>query len=97
MSDKYFENNRDKDLDDGIVELAGDDGNLVRFYHIGTIDFENEWFVFFQPAEPKDGVDPDEVVIFKLEGDERNETLVPVTDDEILEKVYAKFVEENDD
>lgn len=97
MSDKYFENNRDKNLDDGIVELAGDDGNLVRFYHIGTIDFENEWFVFFQPTEPKDGVDPDEIVIFKLEGDERNETLVPVTDDETLEKVYAKFVEENDD
>ena len=66
MSEKYFDNT---EKDDGTVALTGDDGNVVRFFHIGTIEYKNEWFVFFQPAEPKEGIDPDEVVIFKLSGD----------------------------
>ncbi len=91
MSEKYFDNT---EKDDGTVVLTGDDGNVVRFFHIGTIEYKNEWFVFFQPAEPKEGIDPDEVVIFKLSGEGRDETLLPVTDDDLLSEVYDEFMGE---
>lgn len=94
MSEKYFDNT---EKDDGTVALTGDDGNVVRFFHIGTIEYKNEWFVFFQPAEPKEGIDPDEVVIFKLSGEGRDETLIPVTDDDLLSEVYDEFMREMED
>lgn len=94
MSEKYFDNT---EKDDGTVALTGDDGNVVRFFHIGTIEYKNEWFVFFQRAEPKEGIDPDEVVIFKLSGDGRDETLLPVTDDDLLSEVYDEFMREMED
>ena len=94
MSEKYFDNT---EKDDGMVALTGDDGNVVRFFHIGTIEYKNEWFVFFQPAEPKEGIDPDEVVIFKLSGEGRDETLLPVTDDDLLSEVYDEVMREMED
>ena len=91
MSKKYFDNT---EKEDETVALTGDDGNVVKFFHIGTIEYKNEWFVFFQPAEPKEGIDPDEIVIFKLSGEGRDETLLPVTDDELLSEVYDEFMRE---
>ena len=89
MNDKYYENGHEES--DGFVALTGEDGNVEKFYHVGTIDFKDDWYVFFQPAEPKDGVDPDELVVFKLSGDERNETLLPVKDEKLLEELFEEF------
>ena len=95
MKDKYIENERNED--DGFVALTGEDGSVEKFYHIGTIDYKDEWYVFFQPAEPKDGIDPDELVVFKLSGDEKDETLLPVDDEKLLEEVYEEFMRENEE
>lgn len=95
MDDKYTENEHNEE--EGFVALTGEDGSVEKFYHIGTIDYKDEWYVFFQPAEPKNGIDPDELVVFKLSGDEKDETLLPVNDEKILEEVYNEFMRENDD
>ena len=45
MNDKYYENGHEEN--DGFVALTGEDGNVEKFYHVGTIDFKDDWYVFF--------------------------------------------------
>lgn len=96
MSKNYHETKPETELDD-VVELTDDQGNVLNFYHIGTIEYKDEWYVFFQPAEKMNGVDPDEVVIFRISGDEGNEVLLPVEDEDLLEEVYNEFMRELDE
>ena len=96
MSKNYHESKPETELDD-VVELTDDQGNVLNFYHIGTIEYKDEWYVFFQPAEKMDGVDPDEVVIFRISGDEGNEVLLPVEDEALREEVYEEFMRELDE
>ena len=93
MSEKYYENAKADQMDD-VIELTGESGEVLRFYHIGTIEYKGDWFVFFQPAEVIDGVDPDEIVIFKLGGDEGDEVLLPIQDEQLLDEVYEEFMRE---
>ena len=93
MSDKYHENIKEGELTD-IVELVGDSGDVLNFYHIGTIEYNDEWFAFFQPSDNLNGVDPDEFVVFKLDGNEKEEVLLRVDDEQLLEEVYAEFMRE---
>lgn len=76
-----------------IVELIDEDGKSVNFRHVATIDYENEWYVFFSPTEELDGLSEDEVVIFKLAEDEDGSDLfLPIEDEDLLEKVYNEYV-----
>jgi uncharacterized protein YrzB (UPF0473 family) len=82
--------NNDDELSD-IVELIDDSGRVLKFYHIGTLEHKERWFIFFQPAEEIEGADTDEVVIFELSGEEGKETLLPIEDEALLEEVYEEF------
>ena len=98
MSDNEMKEVRqdEEELSD-IVELV-DEQNVVRkFYHVGTIDYKGEWYVGFQAAEEIEGVDPDELVIFKIEGDEDDEVLKPIEDEALLEEVYEEFCRQLDE
>lgn len=78
-----------------IVELTDDNGKVMKFYHIGTLEYEGKPYAFFEAAEEIEGVDPDEVVIFEVS--EKDGGLLPVEDDDLLDKVFNAFVEELDD
>ena len=93
MTEQYHENAKSDVLDD-VIELTSDKGEVFKFYHIGTIEYKDDWFVFFQRAEQLEGVDPDELVIFKLSGDEGNEVLLPIEDETLLDEVYEEFMRE---
>lgn len=83
----------EEDEDDEIIELISEDGETKKFYHVATIDYENEWYVFFQPADKMDDADEDEVMVFKLDSDENdNDIFMPVQSEELLHKVYAEYV-----
>ncbi len=71
------------------IELFDEEGNKSEFYHIGTMEFEGKNYAFFQPAESVEGADPDDVVIFEL--DEKNQVLLPIEDEDYLEKIFEKF------
>ena len=80
-------------LDEDLVVLTTDDGVEHNFYHVATVDYKNEWYVFFQPAEEIPDIDDDEVVIFRLEEDENGEDLfVPIEDENLLNEVYEEYV-----
>ncbi len=71
------------------IELIDDEGNKMEFLHIGTMDFEGKNYAFFQPCESVEGADPDEVVIFEV--DVENKTLLPIEDEDYLEKIFNQF------
>lgn len=84
--------NNEKDLIETLdepIELFDDEGNKTEFYHIGTMEYEGKNYAFFQPAESVEGADPDDVVIFEV--DEKNQVLLPVDDENYLEKIFEKF------
>ena len=82
-----------EEMDGDIVELESEDGETVRFQHVATIDYENEWYVFFTPAEEMEGIDSDETVIFKLTTDENGaDIFLPVEDEAILDAVYDEYL-----
>lgn len=74
---------------DGPIELIDDEGNKLEFFHIGTMDYEGKNYAFFQPGESIEGSDPDEVVIFEV--DAENKTLLPIEDEDLLDKIFAQF------
>lgn len=79
-----------------IVELEADDGRKLKFYFIGTLDYEDKVYAAFEPAEAIDGVDEESLVIFELkevEGDEEASELLPIKDEALLENVYNAFCE----
>ena len=73
-----------------IIELEDDSGNVEKFYHIATIEYQKDMYCIFQKAEPETEEEEDEVVIFRL--DEENQTLLPVEDDALLDEVFAEFM-----
>jgi uncharacterized protein YrzB (UPF0473 family) len=83
---------KEKELLEGLdepIELFDEEGNKSEFYHIGTMEFEGKNYAFFQPAESVEGADPDDVVIFEI--DEKNQVLLPIEDEDYLEKIFDKF------
>lgn len=82
----------ESDFGPDIVTLVNDDGEEVEFYHIGTIEVEDKWYVLFEPAEELADVDEGDVVIFRLETAEDGEDMfVPIEDDEELNNVFAEY------
>ncbi len=96
MSEKYQENVQSEELTD-VVKLTGENGDVLNFYHIGTIEYKDDWFCFFQPAEPIEGTDPDELVVFKIGEEGGKEVLLPVKDESLLDEVYEEFMHELED
>lgn len=77
--------------EDEIVEFKDDNGNILKFYHIGTIEYKERFFAFFEAAEEIEGIDPDEIIIYEIAGEPGNEELLPVEDEKLLDEVYEEF------
>ena len=77
-----------------IVELTDESGKILHFYHIGTLEYEDKPYAFFQPAEEVEGVDPEEVVIFEVSSEGE---LLPIESQELLDNVFNAFCEALED
>lgn len=77
-----------------IVTLTDDEGNEVEYYHIATLPYKGETYCFFQKAEIETEEDEDEVVIYHLTEDEEGQILSPLTDDALMDEVFAEFCKE---
>ena len=92
------------DEENTIVELVDEEGNTVRYELLLTFEYRSEWYCAFTPAEPAEVSEEDdegaEVVIYHLVGEEDDETLEVIEDDELLDEVFAEFCrlyEDSDD
>lgn len=89
MDDKY-----DGNMDfDGIVELIDEDGKNVKFEFLMMLEHEGGNYLLLTPAEEIDGVDEDEIVILKVETDDKGEDVyVSVNDEKLLETLFEKYL-----
>ena len=85
----------DEELNEGIyVELTDDEGEKFTLEICGDVEYEDELFRVFLPAD-MDENDPDfGFIILKVVEDNGEESYDSVDDDELLEKVYALYMEE---
>lgn len=81
---------------DNIVELTDEDGKVVQFEHIDTVEHEGNSYVLLLPLEPLEGVDEDEegVVILKIiqSEDDDEDTYEGVEDEDLLDAVFEKYL-----
>ncbi len=82
--------------DDDIITLFNDDTQEEEdFYHVATIDYKDDWYIFLHPVEPTEDIGEDEVIIYRLDTDEEgNDVFSPLESDELLNEVYAEYVKE---
>lgn len=97
MADNYKEVVNEQEDEISVVDLKNEDGEVFKFYHIGTIEYKEKWYAFFQPAEEVEGLTDEEVVIFQIVGEDGDEQLAPVEDQNLLDEVFNAFCEELDD
>ena len=82
-------------MDEGyFIDLTDDEGNSFRLEVLGEVEFGNDTFVVFLPAD-MDENDPDYGFVI-LKANETSGEIVydSVDDEELLQKVYAIYMEE---
>ena len=78
--------------EDEIVELTTDDGKKLKFFFVGTIEYNGKNYSAFEPAEEIEGISEDDLVIFELSGDdEKTADLLPIEDEALLDAVFEEF------
>lgn len=76
-----------------IIELVDENEKTVRFEHLMTVEYEGDAYVLLSPIDEIEDVEDDEVVILKIEEGEDDDTYVGVEDEELLEKVFERYLE----
>lgn len=86
------------DEEEGVMVLTDDDGQEVEFEYLDTIDYEGSEYVVLLPVEG-DEDEAVEVLILKVEygEDEDDEQYVSVENEELLDKLFDIFRENNGD
>ena len=78
-----------------IIELVDDDGKVIKFKLLDVTEYKGEKYTLLLAAEPSDEIADDEVVIFRL--NEKEETLEPIEDENLLEEVFEFYQSEIDE
>lgn len=85
-------NENANEFEDDIITLTDDEGNDFDFYHLATLDYNENWYIVLQPVELMDGMTEEDVIIYKLGSDEEGEdTILPIEDDAELDAVFNEF------
>lgn len=98
------------DYENEIIELTGEDGDTIKCEYLDTVLVDDSEYVVLLPVD-EDGCGCDtcgcgddecgsEVIIMKIEKNGEEEYLVPVEDEEELEKAFEAFqdqIDEEDD
>ncbi len=79
----------EEEYEEEIIELLDDDGNTVKFKLLDVTEYKGEKYTLLLAAEPNDEIADDEVIIFRL--NEKEETLEPIDDENLLEEVFEFY------
>lgn len=95
MSEEKMEFSAEEEMETGII-LTDEDGNEVEFDLLDNVEYEGNSYLIMLPADDND--DGNVVIMLLEEGEtEEDDTLLTVTDEKILDEVYAIFKENNKD
>ena len=77
-----------------LLSLVDENGEETEFEYLDCIDYEGKEYLVLLPAED----DANEILILEIEPvDEENENYLSVTDEDLLNAVYAIFKEKYKD
>lgn len=77
-----------------IVELTADDGSVVKFEHLMTLDHKGKSYILLTPVEPETEDEEGSVVIMRIDRDEAGEECYMIEEDEdVCDAVFDRFVE----
>ena len=79
---------------DNVIVLNDEEGNEVEFEFLDVVELDGKEYVVLLPVEE---AEKGEVVIFRVEGTEDDESYVGVEDEEEAEKVFKEFKERTKD
>jgi len=89
------------DYEDGIIELTGEDGDVIKAEYLDTVLVDDNEYVVLLPLDEQGCDECDscvsEVIIMKIEKDGDEEYLVPVEDEDELDKAFEAFQEQMED
>lgn len=85
----------EEQLEDGIIELIDDDGNIIKFRFLDVTEYKGVKYTLLLAAEPDEKIAEDEVVIFRL--NEEEQTLEPIEDENLLQEVFDFYQQETED
>jgi uncharacterized protein YrzB (UPF0473 family) len=75
------------------ITIVDEDGNELELEHPDTIDFEDETFMAFLPADMDENDEDYGIVILQCVKEDGEELLSTVDDEEKLDRVYEHFME----
>ena len=81
------------ELDNKII-LNDEEGNEIEFEFLDVVEVDGNEYVVLLPVEE---AEKGEVVIFRIEGSEEEESYVSLEDEEEAEKVFQVFKEKTKD
>jgi uncharacterized protein YrzB (UPF0473 family) len=79
---------------DNLIVLNDEEGNEVEFEFLDVVELEDKEYVVLLPVEE---AEKGEVVIFRIEGNEDDESYVSLDDEAEAEKVFKAFKEKTKD
>ena len=80
------------DEDINLIVLTDEDGQEFELEHLSTLEYNDEIYMAFTPAEVAEDDEEIGVVILKSVEEDGEEILVTIEDDAELEKVYELFM-----
>ena len=84
----------DEEFGASFITIEDDEGNEFELEHLGTVEYENEEYMVFLPAD-MDEDDPDYgFIILKVVEVDGEEQFVSVDDDDELQRVYDYYMEQ---
>ena len=88
-----MEQNSSMELDN-VIELVDEEGNTVSFEIVMTVPYGGEDYVLLAPVEPTEDMEEDEVLVLRIDNDDNGEEIyVSVDDDDVVSKVFEKYLE----
>ena len=74
------------------VVLYDEDDKATEFEQIAVVPLDNSIYAILKPVEAIEGVEEDEAIVFEIVMDEENgDLLTVVTDDAIIDNVFAEY------
>lgn len=97
-TDKKNTEDLPEELESNIVELTDEEGQTTEFEYLTTIEHKGESYVVLLAPQEEDNEEEGEVVILKIQQDEKGEdTYVSCDNDETEQEVFELFMEELDE
>lgn len=88
-----YDDEEDEDMDEDILEMEDEDGQIIRFRLSATIPYEGEEYVLLVCAEQTDDIEMDESLIMLSTTDEDGDACYQSLDDEaLIAAVYEAYL-----